>query len=87
MRRIIELFQNVKVVSGILVVLFSALSASTYEVIDSHDEIDELKEKIVIQVNVPEPAKHTEYTEYNHNKIFQEIKILKRDVKELKNWH
>ncbi len=86
MNRIIELFQNVKVVSGILVVLFSALSASTYEVIDSHDEIDELKEKITIEVHTvaPEPVKHEEY---NHEKMIQRIKTLQNEVKTLKRWH
>ncbi len=84
MNRIIELFQNVKVVSGILVVLFSALSASTYEVIDSHDEIDELKKKIVIQVNVPD---HVEPLEYNHSQIIKDIKQLQNEVRRLREWH
>ncbi len=89
MVKIVEFLQNIKVVIGMLVVLISALSASTYEVIDSHDEIDELTEKYVIELHpvMPEPIKPIEHKEYNHSKLIQQIKTLQNEVKTLKDWH
>ncbi len=86
MVKIVEFLQNIKVFIGVLVVLISALSASTYEVIDSHDEIDELRDKITIEVHTvtPEPIEHKEY---NHSQLIQQIKTLQNEVKRLREWH
>ncbi len=89
MVKIVEFLQNIKVVIGMLVVLISALSASTYEVIDSHEEIDELTEKYVIEVHTvePKPIKPIEHKEYNHSQLIQQIKTLQQEVKILREWH
>ncbi len=88
MTKIVEFLQNIKVVIGMLLTLFAALGASTYEVIDSHDEIDELKDKYVIEVHTvaPEP-KPIEHKEYNHSKLIQQIKTLQSEVNRLREWH
>ncbi len=86
MTKIVEFLQNIKVVIGMLVVLISALSASTYEVIDSHDEIDELREKYVIEIHPVEP-KPIEHKEYNHSKLIKQIRTLQNEVKELQEHH
>ncbi len=69
-----------------LVVLISALSASTYEVIDSHDEIDELRAEYVIEIHpvVPEPIEHKEY---NHSQLIQQIRTLQNEVRTLREKH
>ncbi len=89
MVKIVEFLQNIKVVIGILLTLFAALGASTYEVIDSHEEIDELTEKYVIELHpvMPEPIKPIEHREYNHSKLIQQIKTLQQEVKLLREWH
>ncbi len=88
MVKIVEFLQNIKVVIGMLVVLISALSASTYEVIDSHDEIDELTEKYVIEVHpvMPEP-KPIEHKQYNHSRLIQQIRTLQNEVRGLRDHH
>ncbi len=88
MVKIVEFLQNIKVVIGMLVVLISALSASTYEVIDSHDEIDELRAEYVIEVHpvMPEP-KPVEHKQYNHSKLIQQIRTLQNEVRSLREKH
>ncbi len=89
MVKIVEFLQNIKVVIGMLVVLISALSASTYEVIDSHEEIDELKDKYIIEVHpvMPEPIKPVEHKSYNHSKLIQQIRTLQNEVRSLREKH
>ncbi len=86
--KIVEFLQNIKVVIGMLVVLISALSASTYEVIDSHEEIDELRAEYVIEVHpvMPEP-KPVEHKQYNHSKLIQQIRTLQNEVRSLREKH
>jgi len=86
MTKFIELLQNGKVIISTLLLLLSALGASTYEVVDSHDEIDALKEKYVIEVHpvVVEPVEHKEY---NHDKMIKQIKTLQSEVNRLRERH
>ncbi len=88
MVKIVEFLQNIKVVIGMLVVLISALSASTYEVIDSHDEIDELRAEYVIEGHpvMPEP-KPVEHKQYNDSQLIQQIRTLQNEATTLREKH
>ncbi len=89
MVKIVEFLQNIKVVIGMLVVLISALSASTYEVIDSHEELDELRAEYVIEVHpvMPEPIKPVEHKAYNHSQLIKQIRTLQNEVRRLREHH
>ncbi len=81
----VELFlHNSKAVASVLFILISALGATSWTVVDQHEELTELEDKLVIEVHTPEPVKHEEY---NHKQIIKDIKQLQNEVRRLREWH